>query len=48
MGTIMHADQIVVLDKGEVVGKGTHAQLMKTCEIYREIVYSQLSQEEAS
>jgi ATP-binding cassette subfamily B protein len=48
VGTIMHADQIVVLDKGEVVGKGTHAQLMKTCEIYREIVYSQLSQKEAS
>ncbi|MGZ6273210.1 MAG: ABC transporter ATP-binding protein [Candidatus Limnocylindrales bacterium] len=48
VGTIMHADQIVVLDGGEIVGKGTHEQLMKTCETYREIVYSQLSQEEVA
>jgi ATP-binding cassette subfamily B multidrug efflux pump len=48
VGTIMHADQIVVLDSGEIVGKGTHEQLMETCETYREIVYSQLSREEAA
>jgi ATP-binding cassette subfamily B protein len=48
VGTIMHADQIVVLDGGEIVGKGTHEQLMKTCETYREIVYSQLTQEEVA
>jgi ATP-binding cassette subfamily B multidrug efflux pump len=44
----MHADQIVVLDNGEIVGKGTHEQLMKTCETYREIVYSQLGREEVA
>jgi ATP-binding cassette, subfamily B, multidrug efflux pump len=48
VGTIMHADQIVVLDKGEVVGIGTHEQLMKSCETYQEIVYSQLSREEVA
>jgi ATP-binding cassette subfamily B protein len=48
VGTIMHADQIVVLDSGEIVGKGTHEQLMKICETYREIVYSQLSREEVA
>jgi ATP-binding cassette subfamily B protein len=46
VGTIMHADQIVVLESGEVVGIGTHEQLMKSCETYQEIVYSQLSREE--
>jgi ATP-binding cassette subfamily B protein len=48
VGTIMHADQIVVLEKGGVVGIGTHAQLMETCEIYQEIVYSQLTREEVA
>ena len=48
VGTILHADQIVVLDKGEVVGIGNHEKLMETCETYREIVYSQLSKEEVA
>ncbi|MEG1561605.1 MAG: hypothetical protein RR323_04285 [Raoultibacter sp.] len=39
----MHADQIVVLDEGRVVGCGTHAQLLETCETYLEIATSQLS-----
>jgi ATP-binding cassette subfamily B protein len=46
VGTIMRADQIVVLDHGEIVGIGTHQELMKTCTIYREIAESQLSSEE--
>lgn len=46
VSTIMHADRIVVLDEGSVVGIGTHAVLMETCETYREIVYSQLTEEE--
>jgi ATP-binding cassette subfamily B protein len=48
VGTIMLADQIVVLDSGEVVGIGTHEQLMKSCETYQEIVYSQLTREEVA
>ena len=48
VGTIMHADQIVVLDDGAIVGIGTHAELMATCDTYREIVYSQLTTEEAA
>ncbi len=48
VGTIMHADQIVVLDAGEIAGVGTHAELMESCETYREIVYSQISAEEAA
>ena len=48
IGTIMHADKIVVLDKGECVGIGTHKELLKTCEVYREIALSQLSEEELS
>jgi ATP-binding cassette subfamily B multidrug efflux pump len=48
VGTIMHADQIVVLDAGQVVGIGTHKELMETCETYQEIVYSQLSREEVA
>jgi ATP-binding cassette subfamily B multidrug efflux pump len=48
VGTIMQADRIVVLDGGRIVGIGTHPELMATCETYREIVYSQLSQEEAA
>jgi ATP-binding cassette subfamily B protein len=46
VSTILHADRIVVLDGGRVVGIGTHAELMKTCPTYSEIVYSQLTQEE--
>ena len=44
----MRADQIVVLDSGSVVGIGTHDELMKTCETYQEIVYSQLTREEVA
>ena len=46
ISTIRHADQIVVLDKGKVVGKGNHYKLLKECEIYREIAKSQLSDKE--
>ena len=46
IGTIRDADLIIVLDDGAVVGKGTHEELMKNCEVYREIAYSQLSEEE--
>jgi ATP-binding cassette, subfamily B, multidrug efflux pump len=48
VGTILHADQIVVLDRGRVVGTGTHPELMASCETYREIVLSQLTEEEAA
>ena len=44
--TIMHADQIIVLDNGKIVGIGDHDQLMESCEAYREIAESQLSKEE--
>ncbi|HET7473398.1 MAG TPA: ABC transporter ATP-binding protein [Candidatus Limnocylindrales bacterium] len=47
VGTILNADQIVVLDAGEVVGIGTHRELLASNETYREIVYSQLSEQEA-
>lgn len=46
IGTIRDADKIVVLDEGNVVGIGTHDELMKNCEIYQQIAYSQLSKEE--
>ena len=46
IGTIMNADKIVVLDRGECVGIGTHKQLLKKCEVYKEIALSQLSEEE--
>lgn len=46
VSSIMHADQIIVLDEGRMVGKGTHKELMKTCPVYQEIAYSQLSKEE--
>lgn len=46
IGTIMNADKIVVLDKGECVGFGTHKSLLKDCEVYKEIALSQLSEEE--
>jgi ATP-binding cassette subfamily B protein len=48
VGTIMHADRIVVLDAGAVVGIGTHRDLLETCETYREIVFSQLTAEEVA
>lgn len=44
--TVKHADQIIVLDDGRIVGQGTHQELMHTCETYREIALSQLSMEE--
>lgn len=46
IGTILDADQIIVLDEGKVVGKGTHRELLHNCEVYKEIAMSQLSQEE--
>ena len=46
IGTILDADQIVVLDDGKIVGLGTHKELMQTCEVYQQIAYSQLSKEE--
>lgn len=46
IGTIRDADRIVVLDEGKAVGIGTHAELMQSCEVYRNIAYSQLSKEE--
>ena len=46
IGTIIDADKIIVLDNGEMVGMGTHKELMKTCTVYQEIAYSQLSKEE--
>ena len=46
IGTIMNADKIIVLDKGKCVGVGTHKDLLKSCEVYKEIALSQLSLEE--
>ena len=46
IGTIMHADKIIVLDNGCAVGVGTHAELLKNCDIYKQIALSQLSKEE--
>ena len=46
IGTIRDADLIVVLDGGKIAGKGTHEELMKSCEVYQQIAYSQLSKEE--
>jgi len=48
VSTIMNAERIIVLDKGEIVGMGTHEELMKLCSVYREIVLSQLSEEEVA
>ncbi len=48
VSTILHADQIIVLDDGRVVGIGTHAELMMTCETYQEIVHSQVTEEEVA
>lgn len=46
IGTIRDADKIIVLDDGQIVGMGTHDELMKNCDVYQEIAYSQLSKEE--
>ena len=46
IGTIMHADKIMVLDNGECVGFGTHEELLKKCQVYKQIALSQLSKEE--
>lgn len=46
IGTIKDADQIIVLENGEMVGKGTHKELLQNCEVYKEIAYSQLSKDE--
>ena len=46
IASIMDADQIIVLDQGKIVGKGKHQDLLKNCQVYREIAYSQLSKEE--
>lgn len=46
ISTILHADQIIVLDDGQIVGKGTHKELLKTCEAYYQIASSQLSENE--
>lgn len=46
IGTVMHADKILVLEDGECVGMGTHKELMENCSVYQEIAYSQLSKEE--
>ena len=46
INTILDADQIIALDEGRMVGKGTHAELMRNCEVYKEIALSQLSEEE--
>ncbi len=46
IGTIRDADKIIVLDEGRIVGMGTHSELMRTCDVYQEIAYTQLSEEE--
>ena len=46
ISTILNADQIIILDEGKIVGKGTHNELMNTCEVYKQIALSQLSKEE--
>jgi ATP-binding cassette subfamily B multidrug efflux pump len=48
VSTVMDADRILVLDEGKLVGMGRHKELMKTCDVYREIVASQLSEEESA
>ena len=46
ISTILHAEQILVLDDGHIVGKGTHEELLKNCSVYQEIAKSQLSASE--
>jgi ATP-binding cassette subfamily B multidrug efflux pump len=48
VGTIMQADRIIVLDEGEIAGMGTHREMLAACDVYREIVFSQLSEEESA
>lgn len=48
ISTILNAEQIIVLDEGKMVGKGTHTELLKSCEVYRQIAISQLSEEEVN
>jgi len=48
IGTIMNAEQIIVLDNGNIEGIGTHSELLKNCEVYQQIAFSQLSEEELS
>lgn len=43
ISTILHADQILVLEEGKIVGKGTHEELLRSCEVYQQIAKSQLS-----
>ena len=44
ISTVMHADEILVLDEGRLAGKGTHEELMERCEVYRQIAVSQLEE----
>ncbi len=46
ISTILHADQILVLDDGRIVGKGKHEELLRTCDVYQQIAKSQLSAKE--
>lgn len=46
ISTILHAEQILVLDEGRIVGRGTHEELLENCEVYRQIAKSQLSAKE--
>ena len=46
ISTILNADQIIVLDEGKIVGKGTHRELLDSCDVYKQIALSQLSQSE--
>ena len=46
VNTILDADLILVMDEGKIVGSGTHKELLKTCQVYREIVLSQVAEEE--
>ena len=46
IGTIMNADKIIVLDEGRVTGMGTHKELLKSCEVYKQIALSQLAEDE--
>ena len=46
ISTILHADQILVLDEAKIVGKGTHEELLRDCEVYQQIAQSQLSAKE--
>lgn len=48
INTVLNADQIITLEDGKIVGKGTHEELMENCETYRQIALSQLSEEELS